>query len=103
MVGELDIGIAPPVITDTVGVAILKLPITLPQTLPFQISWFVKHTLQGQPLSEDEKEYLMKRALGEEWDTLSEEDQQSLMRAEAWDSDNLAAWRDKKKKLKKRR
>jgi hypothetical protein len=99
LVSQIDSGLAPPTVWDTVGVAALKLPLTVVKEGPFQLSWFIKHNIQGQPYSDDEKRYLMKKSLGDEWDSYSAADQKSLMEAGAWEADKMAAWRKKGKKL----
>lgn len=83
-----------PTVWDTVGA---QLPIVLPKFLLFHGSWFLRHTVQGQPYSEDEKIYLLSRSVAE-WDELTEKQKADLMAREAWEQKNLDAWRSSKKK-----
>ena len=94
VLGEANSLMVDPVVTDLVGIKVFTV---LPQAILFHASWFFEHTIQGKPLSEAEKDYLLSRSVGE-WDTLSASKKDAMRDAEVWNADNLAKWRAKHSK-----
>lgn len=83
-----------PTVWDTVGFKALTLPMTAPKAIMRHGSWFVRHTIQGQPYSDEEKVTLLEGAV-EEWNELSEKQQADLMDMEGWKEEKLNLWRKK--------
>jgi hypothetical protein len=83
-----------PTFWDTVGFQMLKLPLTAPQSISTNAQWFVRHTVQGLPYTDEEKEQMCEGAV-EEWAELSAKQQAELMEAEGWKEENLQRWRKK--------
>jgi len=94
VLSEANVLMVDPKLTDLAGVKVFTV---LPQAVLFQLSWFFRHTVQGQPLNDEEKDYLLSRAVGE-WDSLSASKKDAMREAEVWDADNLAKWRAKHSK-----
>jgi hypothetical protein len=79
------------------GFKILMSPIWIVKTLSFQLSWFIRHTIQGQEYSNDEKVYLLERSI-DNWDSLSDKQKENLIEREAWKPEKLAHMNHKKSK-----
>ena len=98
MLSEYNLLLLEPTAYDTVGFKCLYLPATVPKFVLYHVDWFVRHTVQGQPYSEEEKVVLLKSAV-EDFDTLNEKQQAELLEKECWKEDALAAWRAAKKRI----
>jgi len=83
-----------PTVWDTVGFQVLKLPMTAPKSIMTNVMWFVRHTVQGQPYTDEEKQTMLENAV-DEWADLSAKQQTDLMECEGWKDVNLQAWRKK--------
>lgn len=98
MLSEYNLLLLEPTAYDTVGFKCLYLPATVPKFVLYHVDWFVRHTVQGQPYSEEEKVVLLKSAV-EDFDTLNEKQQAELLEKECWKEDALAASRAAKKRI----
>mmetsp|Transcript_14560 Transcript_14560/g.25564 ORF Transcript_14560/g.25564 Transcript_14560/m.25564 type:complete len:229 (-) Transcript_14560:26-712(-) len=87
-----------PEIRDIIIVKILMLPYTLPMFVLRKGTWFVKHTVLKQPLTEEEKMYLLTSSLYRSEESLrqqySPEELDLLMDMEGWDPDNFRRFED---------
>lgn len=86
-----------PTIWDTVGAKCIYWPTSFASFAFYHGSWFVRHTIQGLPYSDEEKVTMLRSAV-EDYDELSEKQQADLVEKECWKADNLAAWRASKKR-----
>jgi hypothetical protein len=70
------------------GFKILLSPIWIVKTTLFQLSWFVRHTIQGQEYSKEEKVYMLEQSI-ENWSELSTKQQEKYIEQEAWIPEKL--------------
>lgn len=83
-----------PTVWDTIGFHVLKLPLTAPKSITSHAQWFFRHTIQGLPYTEEEKEEMLEKSV-EEWASLSAKQKAELMECEGWKEEKLNAWRKK--------
>lgn len=88
LIDQSEMKMAAPTISQTIGV---RLPFIVADGISFQLTWFKRHTLAKEPYTAEEKEYMMKRAMGEyEWFQLTPREQDEFLALdEPWNSQLL--------------
>jgi len=95
---QIEGGYSKPTIQGLLLVKLVKLPYTLPSAIWFQLDWYIRHSIRGEPLSFEEKMYLLTQALGVQEGALdqeySPEEKQRLIDMECWHRDNFQRFQE---------
>lgn len=100
LVKEIDIqgGHSKPQLSNLLVVHIARLPYTLPKAVAINLSWFVRHSVRGEPYSEAEKIQLLTSALGRSEEAIDDEytpeEKKRLIDMECWDRKNFQAFEE---------
>ena len=92
-------GYSRPSVRDVLWIQLILLPYTICIWIAFYVRWFVKFTLLGHPLEQQEKEYLIRRfmKLSEgQWLALDEEEREDYLEQELWLKSKFAKWKEAK-------
>lgn len=91
-------GYKKPELHDLLVIKLVKLPVTIPRLLYFNILWWYKHSILEQPYSLEEKILLMEQTMGRSWESLdqdfNESEKQELLDKECWIRDNFKSFEE---------
>jgi len=72
-------------------------PWLLLQGVLFQWDWYLRHTLRGEPLSDEDKAHLTRCVINistPAWAALEPRKRAEWLSKELWEADNVRKWRD---------
>lgn len=93
-IDDFGAGYHKPTLKDLLVVKIARMPLDVSHALWWNGNYFLRR-LRGLELSDDEREVLTRRAVGEiNWASVSDEEKAKMLKMDLWIADNMVEWEE---------